>query len=310
MSIEAMKQALNFILATGEHDPNCGAFDLDEEGRHCVCTCGLQKTIDALRTAIEEAEQERSSVKQEPVAWDSAFKEWAYKRGVWPRLTHEEIFKAGWDAAHTTPPAAQPAPVQEHEPENEPFVSLASVQSAEELRSVERVEPDFSNSETLLMEPWKNPLCPVAERLVMADGAVAFERKVNANLRERLAAQPAPVQEPVAWATMYRGRPSKFFQGDLKGFDDAEEQARTEIDRLNREYPKDKHLRCAKPLYTAPPNVATPLAAQREWIGLTSDDVERLVEQARQVPADVPCPDYNERLLALADAKLRENNTP
>jgi hypothetical protein len=51
-------------------------------------------------------------------------------------------------------------------------------------------------------------------------------------------------------------------------------------------------------------------AAQREWLGLTSDDVERLVEQARQVPADVPCPDYNERLLALADAKLRENNMP
>ena len=30
---------------------------------------------------------------------DEAFKDWAQKRGVWPRLTHEEIFKSGWNAA-------------------------------------------------------------------------------------------------------------------------------------------------------------------------------------------------------------------
>jgi hypothetical protein len=123
MSIEAMKQALEALESIRPQNMTPLI--------HPAKTA-LRVAIASYSTAIEEAEQERSSVKQEPVAWDSAFKEWAYKRGVWPRLTHEEIFKAGWDAAHTTPPAA---PVQEHEPENEPFVSLASVQSAE------RVEP-------------------------------------------------------------------------------------------------------------------------------------------------------------------------
>ena len=29
----------------------------------------------------------------------AAFSVWSEARGVWPRLTHEEIFRAGWDAA-------------------------------------------------------------------------------------------------------------------------------------------------------------------------------------------------------------------
>lgn len=27
------------------------------------------------------------------------FSSWSESRGVWPRLTHQEIFRAGWDAA-------------------------------------------------------------------------------------------------------------------------------------------------------------------------------------------------------------------
>lgn len=50
-------------------------------------------------------------------------------------------------------------------------------------------------------------------------------------------------------------------------------------------------------------------AAQRQWVGLGPEDMTALVEQARQVPKEVPCPDYNERLLTLADANLREKNT-
>jgi len=46
----------------------------------------------------------------------------------------------------------------------------------------------------------------------------------------------------------------------------------------------------------------------REWVGLTDEDKKVLVEQARKVPAEVPCPDYNERLLTFADNKLREKN--
>lgn len=57
-------------------------------------------------------------------------------------------------------------------------------------------EPDFSHSETLAGEVWKNPLFLWGDRLRMADGAVAFERKINARLRDRLAAPAAA--HPVA----------------------------------------------------------------------------------------------------------------
>ena len=53
--------------------------------------------------------------------------------------------------------------------------------------------------------------------------------------------------------------------------------------------------------YTTPP--------QRPWVGLTEANMEVLIEQARVVPNQVPCPDYNERLLVLTNAVLKELNT-
>ncbi len=47
---------------------------------------------------------------------------------------------------------------------------------------------------------------------------------------------------------------------------------------------------------------------KREWVGLTDEAMRALVEQAREVPVEVPCPDYNERLLTLANDKLKELN--
>ena len=52
---------------------------------------------------------------------------------------------------------------------------------------------------------------------------------------------------------------------------------------------------------TAPP--------KRPWVGLTEANMEVLIEQARVVPTQVPCPDYNERLLMLTNAVLKELNT-
>jgi hypothetical protein len=52
-----------------------------------------------------------------------------------------------------------------------------------------------------------------------------------------------------------------------------------------------------------------PLYTMREWVGLTAKDVEALVEQARKVPTELSCLDYNERLLALANDRLKELNT-
>ena len=37
--------------------------------------------------------------KQHPVSADFAW--WSNKRGVWPRLNHEEIFRAGWVSCAT-----------------------------------------------------------------------------------------------------------------------------------------------------------------------------------------------------------------
>lgn len=47
-------------------------------------------------------------------------------------------------------------------------------------------EPDWSSSETQVLECWKNPLHPMTDRLLMADGAVAFRDKTIANLRRRI----------------------------------------------------------------------------------------------------------------------------
>jgi hypothetical protein len=47
---------------------------------------------------------------------------------------------------------------------------------------------------------------------------------------------------------------------------------------------------------------------KREWVELTDEDMKALVDQARKAAAEVPCPDYNERLLTLANNKLREKN--
>ena len=54
--------------------------------------------------------------------------------------------------------------------------------------------------------------------------------------------------------------------------------------------------------------VSPTLREAAQWVGLTEDDMNLLVEQARKVPEYSPCPDYNTRLLMLADFKLREKN--
>ena len=76
-------------------------------------------------------------------------------------------------------------------------------------------EPDWTNSETGLLECWKSPLHSMPDRLLMADGAVAFRDKTISNLRLQIASyqsaqqlpavehssavQPQGAQEPVAF---------------------------------------------------------------------------------------------------------------
>jgi hypothetical protein len=87
------------------------------------------------------------------------------------------------------------------------------------------------------------------------------------------AAQPAPVQEPVAW--MWK---------DMRGQD----VVSLFEPRLN-----------PIPLYTTPPNVATPLAAQRQWVGLTDEYVEECVKRCRSADG----------LARAIEAKLKEKNS-
>ena len=51
------------------------------------------------------------------------------------------------------------------------------------------------------------------------------------------------------------------------------------------------------------------IAPKRPWVGLTKANMQVLIEQARVVPKQAPCPDYNERLLMLTNAVLQELNT-
>jgi hypothetical protein len=64
---------------------------------------------------------------------------------------------------------------------------------------------------------------------------------------------------------------------------------------------------CAPPiltdLYTTPPNVATPLAAQRPWVGLKDEEIEKAC-----VPLGAAMLSFTEVARAI-EAKLKERNT-
>lgn len=47
-------------------------------------------------------------------------------------------------------------------------------------------EPDWEFSETLVSKSWKNHLLTFQYRLLIADGAYAFQEKVISNLRTRI----------------------------------------------------------------------------------------------------------------------------
>jgi len=98
-----------------------------------------------------------------------------------------------------------------------------------------------------------------------------YMNKTIAALESELA---KPEQEPVGW--VYQGTFDKAFHScDSDGIG-------------------------AIPVYFSPP--------RKEWVSLTDEDMRMLVDQARKVPTEIPCQDHNERLLTLADAKLKELN--
>jgi hypothetical protein len=87
------------------------------------------------------------------------------------------------------------------------------------------------------------------------------------------------VQEPVAWAN----------PNDLKNFD---MKVRTN----------------GGPLHTLPLCLCTPPAAQRQWVGLTPDDIRQLEKEntVGGLHGDY-CPTWD--LIEAVEAKLKEKNT-
>ena len=62
---DAATSALRFIEANAEHDQRCDVFDLDENGRHKGCNCGLEDAVQKLQAMLAAA----PAVSESPVQW-------------------------------------------------------------------------------------------------------------------------------------------------------------------------------------------------------------------------------------------------
>ena len=90
----------------------------------------------------------------------------------------------------------------------------------------------------------------------------------------RLAIEQAEKQKPVAWANINK-------HGDITHTN-------------NKRMPWSK-----TPLYTTPP------AAQRQWVGLTDDEIKEIIGPW----GDTPIRGYTRKLFDQIEAKLKEKNT-
>jgi hypothetical protein len=120
------------------------------------------------------------------------------------------------------------------------------------------------------------------EALELEDMACRYEKEPTPEhiaiaitaLQEALAEQPAQ-QEPVAWTVSGK------------------------ITDWSKDFSAYQTKHYTRPVYTTPPNVATPLAAQRTWVGLTDEERDDLLDN--YITAEG-------RARAI-EAKLKEKNT-
>ena len=128
----------------------------------------------------------------------------------------------------------------------------------------------------------------------------AHERKyVRHAIKQALAAQPAPVQEPVAWAVVGEGEWGEWVIG---------QQFETN-NPPNHEYWKNRGYLLV-PLYNTPP------AAQRQWVGLTDEERDAIFELHHTRLGgwdhggdEVMYDKHFEDAVAAIEAKLKEKNT-
>jgi hypothetical protein len=112
------------------------------------------------------------------------------------------------------------------------------------------------------------------EIAVDQDSAVVT-KEMWSTMRQTLAAQPAPVQEPVAWMHKETGL----------------------LRQANKAKGGDFEPNHWTPLYTTPP------AAQRQWVGLTDEEYFEIGQRHWVTSTKI------ELIHAEIEAKLREKNT-
>jgi hypothetical protein len=260
---------------------------------------------------------------QEPHSWYSAeHDEWMTDK---TRKEHERLNSythkvGGFDLPlYTTPPAAQPAPAQGWKlvpvvPTVEMVAAYDQAKYSDDIRiEANNVWASMVNAASpAQQEPaqdWKALAEEQAETIAKMTSEKypfahiridASEAEKEGALRDKLielgwtppAAQPAPVQEPVLFVSA----------GQLEKHTDPEGH------KDGRYIPARKTAagNFTKPLYTTPPNVATPPAAQRQWVGLTDEELYE-IGGFKSTHGYVPTP--FKRMMKNFEAKLKEKNT-
>ncbi len=215
MSVEAIRRAIDFVENVFSGD------DHSQVNRNDV--------LDGLYKAIEQAEKSVPAYSRwakalhYPECWDIA----AYPTiedaidavspvvipDVMARAYHNAIGDGGVGAddlediergltasiAETSPPAQQMPQIWEHQGYDALMQQVemltAEVAKYKALAQQKPHYPDWSESETCETELWKTPLRPMSENLLVADGVIAFQRKVIANLRGQLERRSPPAQK-------------------------------------------------------------------------------------------------------------------
>jgi hypothetical protein len=130
-------------------------------------------------------------------------------------------------------------------------------------------------------------------------------------------AQPAP-EEPVAVVSGYYGGqcvitptdPARVFNTGTSFYTTAptaQQEPKFWYDQeegLLHDHFDDAPLGCI-PLYTAPLNVATPPAAQRQWVGLTDEEIRHI----NRITMSLPIEEVLNSFARAIEAKLKEKDT-
>lgn len=78
-------------------------------------------------------------------------------------------------------------------------------------------------------------------------------------------------------------------------------------ERLERFYEDAVIEGMAKQMHSSVDRAVNTMA--KPWVGMTDDEMDSLVAQARKVPIEIPCDSFTTRLLKLAEQILKEKNT-